>query len=256
MPDGACQPDWSADGLRLVFISPCETRQDVYLNSRIYTINVDGSELAELPIPEGGFEPVWSPDGDRIAFTSKLSGAFQIYLFNLSDNLITLLTEKTSEASLPDWSRYPAWSPTGTQIVYTGHSQLTDALQVWVMSDAGRGKTRLVLNDVRFWNFQPTWGQDGRTIYFNETEGAQELGWLMQFDYENRSDPDAAQVLNGKFAMDVSVSPDMGWLAFESIPDGNLYTVELMTSDGNERGVLTNDPAQEFDPVWRPFLLP
>jgi Tol biopolymer transport system component len=140
--------------------------------------------------------------------------------------------------------------------VYSGHSQLTGALQIWVMSDAGRGKTRLVLNDVKFWDFQPTWGFDGRTIYFNETTGAQALGWLMQFDYENRSDPDAIQVPNSNYATDVSLSPDLNWLAFESTNDGVVYTIELMTSDGKNRSPLTNDPAQEFDPVWRPLLLP
>jgi Tol biopolymer transport system component len=256
MPDGACQPDWKSDGLSLVFISPCEKRQDVYSNAKIYTINVDGSGLTQLPIPEGGFEPAWSPDGQRIAFSAKLSGAYQIYLFHLTDNAITLLTEKTSDSSLPDWSRYPAWSRSGTQIVYSGHSQLTGALQIWVMSDAGRGKTRLVLNDVKFWDFQPTWDFDGRTIYFSETTGAQALGWLMQFDYENRSDPDAIQVPNSNYATDVSISPDLNWLAFESTDDGVVYTIELMTRDGKNRAALTNDPAQEFDPVWRPLFLP
>jgi Tol biopolymer transport system component len=179
MPDGACQPDWSPDGARLVFISPCEKRLDEYPNAKIYIINVDGSGLTELPIPEGGFEPVWAPDGQRIAFTSDLSGLYQIHLFNLNDNQITPLTEKSSDTRLPDWSRYPAWSRTGTQIVYTGHSQLTGALQIWVMSDAGRANTRLVLNEVTFWDFQPTWSPDGRTIYFSETNGPQALGWLM-----------------------------------------------------------------------------
>ena len=256
MPDGACQPDWAPDGMRIAFISPCETRQDEYSNSKLYIINVDGTGLTELAIPEGAFEPAWSPDGLRIAFTSALSGAYQIYLYNLPDDQITRLTEKSSEPSIPDWSRYPAWSRTGTQIVYTGHSQLTGALQVWVMSDAGRGNTRLVLNDVTFWDFQPTWGSDGRTIYFSETSGSQALGWLMQFDYENRADPDAAQVTNGNYATDVSVSPDMRWLAFESTQDGLEYSIELMTSDGLERTLLTDDPALEFDPVWRPLPLP
>jgi serine/threonine protein kinase/Tol biopolymer transport system component len=253
MPDGACQPDWSPDGARLVFISPCEKRLDEYPDAKIYIINVDGSGLTELPIPEGGFEPVWAPDGQRIAFTSDLSGLYQIHLFNLNDNQITPLTEKSSDTRLPDWSRYPAWSRTGTQIVYTGHSQLTGALQIWVMSDAGRANTRLVLNEVTFWDFQPTWSPDGRTIYFSETNGPQALGWLMQFDYEHRDDPDASQVPNGNYATDISVSPDVRWLAFESTEDGKHYDVFLMTPDGENRALLTTDPGQEYDPVWRPL---
>jgi eukaryotic-like serine/threonine-protein kinase len=257
MPDGACQPDWSPDGLRIVFISPCDKRLDEYPDAKMFTINADGSGLTELPLPGGGFEPAWSPDGARIAFTSELDGSMQIYALNLTDNSITQLTQKTDDVRLPDWSRYPDWSPTGTQIIYTGHSQLTGALQIWVMSDAGRANARLVQNDVIYWDFQPVWGSDGRTIYFGETKGPQALGWLMQFDYEKRADPNAEQVKNGAYATDVTVSPDMRWLAFENTQNnGFQYDVYIMTSEGQNRALLTTDPAQEFDPVWRPLPAP
>ncbi len=254
--DGACQPDWSPDGQRLIFISPCLKRQDTYPEAHIFIVNVDGSGLTELILPAGSLEPAWSPDGVRIAFSNNLSGMYQIYLFNLADNMVTQLTEKTEENSLPDWSRHPAWSPSGTQLIYTGHSQLTGAMQIWVMSDAGRGKTRLVLNDVTFWDFQPAWGSDGRMIYFSETEGAQALGWLMEFNYENRDDPDADQLTNGKFATDITISPDMQWLAFETTEDGKNYFIEIMMRDGTNRAPLTNDPDMEYDPAWRPGFLP
>jgi Tol biopolymer transport system component len=256
MTEGACQPDWSPSGSRLVFISPCIKRQEDYPNTRLYTINADGSELTELPIPGGGFEPAWSPDGRRIAFTSSLSGLDQIHLFDLGNNLVTALTEKMDTVLQPDRSHHPAWSPTGAQIVYTGHSQLTGAEQIWVMSDSGQDKTRLVLTDVSYWNFQPDWGSDGRAIYFSETIGAQELGWLMQFDYDNRENPDASQVLNGNYATDVSISPDLLWLAFESTRYGDIFNVYLMRNDGSNRARLTNEPDEEFDPVWRPSLVP
>ncbi len=257
MPDGACQPDWSPDGQRLVFIAPCEKRLDVYTNVKLYIINADGSGLTELAIPEGGFEPAWSPAGTQIAFTSALSGDFQIYAYNLETNQITQLTEKASDVSLPDWSRYPAWSPSGTQIVYTGHSQLTRVPQIWTMSDAGRAKARLVLNDVVFWDFQPAWSTDGRMIYFTSTRGAQVLGWLMQFDYEDRSIQIATRVTNGNFAADVSVSPDGRWLAFESTDDNGItFTVYLMSVDGSLRTLLSSDPGNEYDPVWRPLPAP
>lgn len=256
MPDGACQPDWSPDGKMIVFISPCENRKTEYPDARMYTINVDGSGLTELPLPGGGFEPAWSPDGNRIAFTSQLDGSWQIYLLDLSNNSIVQLTQKSGDTRLPDWSRHPAWSPTGTQIIYTGHSQLTKALQIWVMSDAGRANARLVQNDVDLWDFQPVWASDGRTIYFSETRGPQALGWLMQFDYEDRAKASPMQVKNGLYATDVSISPDMRWLAFESTSNNFYYDVYIMTREGQNRGLLTADPGQEFDPVWRPRPIP
>lgn len=254
MPDGACQPDWSPDGMQVVFISPCQKRQSEYTNSNIYIINVDGSGLTQLPIPLGGFEPAWSPDGKRIAFTSKLTGLPQIYVFDFVENTITSLTEKSTDPKLPDWSRYPAWSPTGTQILYTGHSQLTNALQIWVMSDAGQGKTRLILNDPAYYDFQPVWGSDGRTILFSETRGPQALGWLMQFDYNQRATKAfPSRFLNGSYATNADISLDMYWVAFESTEDGLKYHVYLMTIGGQNRARLTSEPEEEFDPVWRPL---
>jgi len=47
-PEGACQPDWSPDGLRLVYVSPCRKKQDNYDGSSLYIINVDGSGKKEL----------------------------------------------------------------------------------------------------------------------------------------------------------------------------------------------------------------
>lgn len=256
MPEGACEPDWSPDGMKIVFISPCSRRQTEYPDAKMYTININGSDLTELPLPGGGFEPAWSPDGTRIAFTSELDGSLQIYVLNLTDNSITQLTQKTSDNRLPDWSRYPAWSPTGTQIVYTGHSQLTSALQIWVMSDVGRANARLVQTDVAYWDFQPVWAPDGRTIYFNETKGPQALGWLMRFDYEERANPSASLLKNGSYAADVSVSPDMRWLAFETTENNFHYNVYIMTREGQNRALLTTDPGQEFDPAWRPVPVP
>ncbi|MCX7608682.1 MAG: serine/threonine-protein kinase [Anaerolineales bacterium] len=255
MPDGACQPSWSPDGMRLVFISPCLQRQKEYSESHLYTINVDGSGLTQLPIPLGGFEPAWSPDGNRIAFTSKMDGTFQIYVLNLLDNSIAQLTAQSSDTKLPIWSRYPAWSPEGTQIIYSGYSHLTKAWQIWVMSDAGKGPSRLIYSDVIYYDFQPVWGPDGRTILFNQTRGPQQLGWLMKFDYEQRATTlYGSRFINGNFVANVDISPDGYWLAFDSLgPDGINFYVYLMTIGGQQRGRLTSYPEQEFDPAWRPL---
>ena len=67
---GACQPAWSPDGQRLVFISPCLKRQDQYPDANLYIINADGSGLTG-PLEtgaEGNFDPSWSPDGTADRF--------------------------------------------------------------------------------------------------------------------------------------------------------------------------------------------
>jgi eukaryotic-like serine/threonine-protein kinase len=122
--EGACQPAWSPDGSRLVFISPCRRISDSYPASSLFIINYDGSGLTPLPtVPGGDYDPAWSPDGKRILFTSlRNSGIPQIFIFNLDDNSVILLPDPENR------DNYQAsWSPDGNQIVYVGPRN-----QIWL----------------------------------------------------------------------------------------------------------------------------
>jgi len=251
MADGACQPAWSPDGLRIVFITPCLERTDLYPDSSLFIVNADGSGLTGLPTAAGGdFDPAWSPDGGRIAFTSLRDGYTQIYVLNMADLAVTHLNETNSDIQ----ARQPAWSPAGTQIVYT--VRRLGVLQIWVMSDAGRGATQLVRRGIELWDSLPDWSPDGQTILFSESRGKQALGWLMFIRYDERQDNDAsAVVVNGMYAMDAAYLPDGLWIAFES-SDGVNYDIYVMGVDGKGRVRLTTDPALDFDPAWRPVAAP
>ncbi len=260
MPDGACQPDWSPDGLKLIFIAPCLERLDEYPGSKMYIINENGTGLTELPTSGGGdFDPAWSPDGTRIAFTSLRDGAPQIYVLNLADNSVTRLTDVSSDVRLPDESRQPSWSPTGTQILYTGHSRLTaGALQIWVMSDAGRGNELLVLSGPTYWNFQASWSPDGSTILYSQSSGPQALGWLMGLAFDDRLEDDGNKIRD--FAANGDFSTDGKWIVYESLdlqnPNRTDYDIYLITKSGNSFTRLTNERSMEYDPVWRPIGQP
>jgi eukaryotic-like serine/threonine-protein kinase len=262
MSEGACQPDWSPDGLHLVFISPCPGRQDDYPDAKMYVINVDGSGLVELPsAPGGDFDPAWSPDGTRIVFTSLRDGLDHIYMMHLPDYKVFRLTDTPSDASLPDWSRQPSWSPDGTQIVYTAHSRLTGALQVWVMYSNGAGQSRVVRRDTNYWDFQPYWSPDGKTILFSETNGAQALGWLMIFDFTHRDTAEATHLRAGTFMGHGEYSPDGRWIVYESLdvafPSSKDYFVYILQlASGNYPARLVNDSSINFGPAWRPIAAP
>jgi serine/threonine protein kinase/Tol biopolymer transport system component len=261
MSYGACQPAWSTDGVRLVFISPCQKRLDQYPGAKMYVINADGSGLISLVSGEGGdFDPAWSPAGSHIAFTSLRDGSPQIYVLNLGDNSVTRLTEASNDVRQPDWSAQPDWSPSGTQIVYTGHGPLTNALQIWVMSDAGQDQTFLIHRGSDLWNFLPDWSPDGKTLVFSETSGNQQLGWLMLFDYEHQI-ADAVHLRMQAYGTHSDYSPDGIWIAYESLDiqysDRRDYDIYRMKADGTGAIIrLTNSPSMEFDPAWRPIVTP
>ncbi len=131
--DGACQPDWSPDGKRLVYVSPCRQKQDFYQGSSLYLVDANGENRIALPTSLGGdFEPAWSPDGKRIAFTSLRDSYMEIYMINLETNLVTRLT-RAQDVARGVHARMPAWNPVGFQIAYV--LKRAGTTQIWVTTD-------------------------------------------------------------------------------------------------------------------------
>jgi serine/threonine protein kinase len=252
MPEGACQPSWSPDGTRLVFVSPCTLAQDpyaIYPNSTLYTVNVDGTNVEPL-LPEAGgdFEPAWSPDGDRIAFTSVRGGHEEVYIYNLKDGSLTRLTEtKPGEGA-----RYPAWSPLGNQLVYS--MKRFGANQIWVMTDLGTVQQQIVRSGTDYHDIMPAWTRDSETVVFSQrrVEGISRP-WLMSILYANREEGHASPYWDRDLPItDIEFSPDGLWIIFEGQEDGN-YDIFLMPAGGGERIRLTLDPMIDMDPTWRPI---
>jgi Tol biopolymer transport system component len=62
------EPQWSPDGLKLVFVrADLRTKKDA-----VFTVNVDGSDLYQVTpwALNAGTDPDWSPDGKWIVFTA------------------------------------------------------------------------------------------------------------------------------------------------------------------------------------------
>ncbi|HXF85035.1 MAG TPA: protein kinase [Anaerolineales bacterium] len=252
MENGACQPTWSPDGTQLVFISPCRARLEFYENvgyndSSLYLINADGTGLKSLTtVPGSDFDPAWSPDGTRIAFASLRDGRKEIYVLTLETGIVVRLTNSTGDVE----NIQPSWSPTGDQIAYT--VKRFGAYQVWAMSATGEGNVQLVRSGQQLWDYLPVWSPDGGTILFNQRNLAPTRPWLMSIRYEDRGSTNPTRLNLLPPIEDINFSPDGLWIVFESADGSGNRDVYFSTITGGSRTRLTDDPAVDFDPVWRP----
>ncbi len=243
--NGACQPSWSPDGKKLVYVSPCANKNDQYPQSSLYVLEIETGSVTPLPSVRGGdFEPAWAPDGEKIAFTSLRDLSMQIYVIDLTDLSVLTLTKPGNNAQ----SRQPAWSPDGEQIAYTvGRSGL---LQIWKMlSNGSDAAIQLIRSGSNVWDSQPAWSPDGTYILYSKSRGVSSApAALARYNLDESIAPAIDLLLP---VLDVTFSPDGNWIAYETLLSNN-QDIYIYNLSGGAPQRLTTSPALDFDPAWRP----
>jgi len=250
MPEGACQPAWSPDGMKLVFISPCKGMDEIYYGASLYLINADGSDLTPVgSVPGGDFDPAWSPDGKSIAFTSLRTGQMEIFVISVEDPTST--TQVTKGVKSVE-ARQPTWSQDGSQIAYA--VKRFGVYQLWLMNADGTGQKQIVRSGVAFSDYLPTWSPDGQLILFNQRCATTFcFPYLMSISAVDRSVEQGSFLqLNVVSVEDVEYSPDGFHLVYEGEAGDENNDIYYMTVTGANAIRVTTDKGLDFDPAWRP----
>jgi Tol biopolymer transport system component len=246
IPEGVCQPRWSPNGERIIFISPCKRNMISYPGASLFIVNADGSGLIPLPsVPGGDYDPSWSPDGKQVAFTSlRKNGVPGIFIMDLNDYTVKSLVEDETRAI-----SQPAWSPDGKHIAYVNSDN-----RIWIMDTNGENRYGLIKAGGDYVTNGPAWSPDGSVVIYIRSLFSDITGStiLMAVPYtETGAIP--VEVPNSQLVGDVSYSADRYWLLFTSWFSGS-HDIEVMRANGVDRHAIEADPAYDFDPVWRPFF--
>lgn len=164
------RPQWSPDGLRIVYQS---TPNHMHYN--IFVMNGDGSNVTQLTNREG-FDglPKWSPDGSRIIFTTDRAGGRNLWTMKADGSDPKPLTSNRRSAELG------AWSPDGKLIAFDDDGDGDGWQELWVMNADGSAPRVL---------YQPlslktdalagAWSPDGKWFAYTEVFYDENLGRLV-----------------------------------------------------------------------------
>ncbi len=236
LPDGACQPEWSPDGKRIAFISPCDGNKIKYSQSALFIINSDGTGLQALrTIPGGDYEPDWSPDGTKLAFTTLRDGLPHLYLYNLSENTFTRLSNPSNT------DRSPAWSPDGKHIAF--ESNRLGQPVIFIMDSAGGAMQQVTSLDSGN-SYLPDWAPEGNALIYSQGSSQP---WLAITKIVGINIDEIRVNDDFRPASDANFSPDGEFIVSES--NGDIF---VLRKNGTGIQNLTNNPANDFDPAWSP----
>jgi TolB protein len=208
----------------------------------LYTINPDGG--GELNIDGrswDNWQPAFSPDGQRVAFVSSRDGNLEIYSMKVDGSDVRRLTNDPAD------DEAPTWSPDGRRIAFA--SKRKGGLDVWIMNADGSNPIRLTSSGHT--DTHPAWSPDGKLIAFVSTrDGNAEI-----YAADLSSGGTERNLTQSPFDEDYPAwSPDSNWLVFSRYTTNN--EIFVMTVSGKYLTNLTNNNADDWDPIWIPETQP
>jgi Tol biopolymer transport system component/DNA-binding winged helix-turn-helix (wHTH) protein len=235
MPDfDANSVTWSPDGKQAVFSK----------GSDIYVANDDFSEPRKLATAGGYVSSLrFSPDGRKLRFDLGDPADSSSSIWEVARDGSGL------RPLLPGWNNVPQeccgnWTPDGRYFVF--QSFRGGRYSVWALAEKsswfGGATTPVQLTNGPLDFEFPVPSKDGKRIF---AVGSQPRCELVRFDGNSGFEP----YLDGSSISDLAFSPDGKWMAYVTVPEGQLWRGRV---DGSERLQLTPDGMSGGLPRWSP----
>jgi dipeptidyl aminopeptidase/acylaminoacyl peptidase len=157
------QPDWSADGTKLLFTR--RTSEAAFADIFVMDANPATDDAANLTNTPGfeEYQPSWAPSGARVAFVRDVPGVViseqpDIFVMDVDGGNVTNLTQRD------EMELYPAWSPDGTEIAFAGVRE--GGWEILKMTPSGQGELILTGDGLDAFDFAPEWSPDSSKLVF------------------------------------------------------------------------------------------
>ncbi len=217
---------WSPDSKKLVFSAKASD------NDALLIVDVQTGEITKYSWNdlEGVFGGYWSPDGNKIIFTGTYHGQSDIYLFDITKNLKTKLTDDVFSDTRAVFSR------DGTKIAFVSdrRDHLTEPekfdigqfdyqqTDIYTMNSDGSDMTRITSDEMN--DTWPEWGPDNSKLLFTSNRNG--VTNLYVADIVAKKNYPITNNLSGIFQP--SLSKDGKFLAFSGFNRGgfDIYTMK------------------------------
>lgn len=243
----AFQPDWSADGKKIVFVE-----ED--FSEDIYWTNWDGSGEKRLTSTvasddtDPAFFPNLSPNQYTIAFTSDQSGGDLDIIKMTVDGTGAITDGPTALTTSAANDSQPAVSPNGKKIAFT--SNRGGNVDIYVMkANAPESSTnkpvKLTRNTAS--DSYPEWAPSGKKLAFESNRSGNAEIWLMKPRPEGRKNRPKNLTKHPAEDWWPAFSPDGRKLVFAS--NRGVGVMLKMKSDGSGQVII---PGRGMNPSWQP----
>lgn len=123
----------------------------------IWTMQADGSALAQVPNTQGGTSPAWSPDGEKIAFTKGWGSQSELFVINGDGNNLQQVTLN----AVGDHA--PVWSPDGHSLAFA-RTNAAESASAIVVLNLGTGQLSQVTGYSHL-DSAPDWSPENMLVF-------------------------------------------------------------------------------------------